>query len=226
MMYQAAVLRPDLPKMVDILSEVIRRPLHTQQELDDVKLVAQYEMADMEWNIHGLLPEKLHQIAFGGLASTSKSNRLFGKKLDGAAIPSGQTLGKPMLCDPTHLQNITPQTLQDFQTTWFTSNKLVLAGVGMPHAELVQLAQQCFGDMSPVSQELLLTQERLLKRAEYTGGVAVIDTTGAHISPNPDDRPLTHIHIAFEAPSMTDPDAYALATLSTLMGGGGSFSAG
>jgi processing peptidase subunit alpha len=38
--------------------------------------------------------------------------------------------------------------------------------------------------------------------------------------------PLTHIHLAFEAPAITSPSIYAVAVLQTLLGGGGSFSAG
>lgn len=37
---------------------------------------------------------------------------------------------------------------------------------------------------------------------------------------------LTHLQIAFEAMGMQDPDIYALSTLASLLGGGGSFSAG
>ena len=37
---------------------------------------------------------------------------------------------------------------------------------------------------------------------------------------------LSHIHLAFEALPISSPDIYALATLQTLLGGGGSFSAG
>jgi processing peptidase subunit alpha len=39
-------------------------------------------------------------------------------------------------------------------------------------------------------------------------------------------RRLSHIHLAFEALPISSPDIYALATLQTLLGGGGSFSAG
>ncbi|KAF2104894.1 mitochondrial-processing peptidase subunit alpha [Rhizodiscina lignyota] len=37
---------------------------------------------------------------------------------------------------------------------------------------------------------------------------------------------LTHMHLAFESLPISHPDIYALATLQTLLGGGGSFSAG
>jgi processing peptidase subunit alpha len=43
---------------------------------------------------------------------------------------------------------------------------------------------------------------------------------------NPNMPPLTHIHLCFEAPSITSSDIYAVAVLQTLLGGGGSFSAG
>jgi processing peptidase subunit alpha len=43
---------------------------------------------------------------------------------------------------------------------------------------------------------------------------------------NPSLPPLTHIHVAFEALPISSEDIYALATLQTLLGGGGSFSAG
>jgi len=43
---------------------------------------------------------------------------------------------------------------------------------------------------------------------------------------NPSLPPLTHIHLAFEALPISSDDIYALATLQTLLGGGGSFSAG
>ena len=44
--------------------------------------------------------------------------------------------------------------------------------------------------------------------------------------PNPSLPCLSHIHLAFEALPISSEDIYALATLQTLLGGGGSFSAG
>ena len=42
----------------------------------------------------------------------------------------------------------------------------------------------------------------------------------------PNDKILSHLLLAFEAPSMMSPDIYAMAIINTLFGGGGSFSAG
>ncbi|KAI9678602.1 MAG: Mitochondrial-processing peptidase subunit alpha [Caeruleum heppii] len=60
--------------------------------------------------------------------------------------------------------------------------------------------------------------------SHYTGGFLSLDA----IPPpaNPALPRLSHIHLAFEALPISSPDIYALATLQTLLGGGGSFSAG
>ncbi|KAJ5161523.1 hypothetical protein N7492_006915 [Penicillium capsulatum] len=64
----------------------------------------------------------------------------------------------------------------------------------------------------------------LRRPAHYTGGFIALPP----IPPpaNPMLPRLSHIHLAFEALPISSPDIYALATLQTLLGGGGSFSAG
>ena len=60
--------------------------------------------------------------------------------------------------------------------------------------------------------------------AHYTGGFLSLPRLPP--PPNPALPDLTYIHLAFEALPITSEDLYALATLQTLLGGGGSFSAG
>ena len=60
--------------------------------------------------------------------------------------------------------------------------------------------------------------------AHYTGGLLSLPPLPP--PPNPALPDLTYIHLAFEALPITSEDLYALATLQTLLGGGGSFSAG
>ncbi|KAL2865427.1 acetoacetyl-CoA synthase [Aspergillus lucknowensis] len=64
----------------------------------------------------------------------------------------------------------------------------------------------------------------LTQPSHYTGGFLTLPP----IPPpaNPMLPRLSYIHLAFEALPISDPDIYALATLQTLLGGGGSFSAG
>ena len=60
--------------------------------------------------------------------------------------------------------------------------------------------------------------------SHYTGGYLALPNLP--LPQNNLSSPLSHIHIAFEALPISSPDIYALATLQTLLGGGGSFSAG
>ncbi|KAF2138764.1 uncharacterized protein K452DRAFT_352895 [Aplosporella prunicola CBS 121167] len=60
--------------------------------------------------------------------------------------------------------------------------------------------------------------------SHYTGGF--LSLPFIEPPPNPALPRLSHINIAFETPGIASEDIYALATLQTLLGGGGSFSAG
>lgn len=60
--------------------------------------------------------------------------------------------------------------------------------------------------------------------SHYTGGFLSLPPLPPPANPSLPD--LTHIHLAFEALPISSQDIYALATLQTLLGGGGSFSAG
>lgn len=77
----------------------------------------------------------------------------------------------------------------------------------------------------PLDPSLLQPSTLDLDRpAHYTGGFLALPPL-----PHPVNNlsiPLSHIHISFEALPISSDDIYALATLQTLLGGGGSFSAG
>ncbi|KAJ5941033.1 hypothetical protein N7516_001201 [Penicillium verrucosum] len=64
----------------------------------------------------------------------------------------------------------------------------------------------------------------LRQPAHYTGGFIALPSIPPPASPMLPR--LSHIHLGFEALPISSPDIYALATLQTLLGGGGSFSAG
>ncbi|KAI0382745.1 peptidase M16 inactive domain-containing protein [Hypomontagnella monticulosa] len=68
------------------------------------------------------------------------------------------------------------------------------------------------------------TMEEITMPSHYTGGFVALPPQPP--SANPNQPVFTHIHIAFEGLPISSDDIYALATLNTLLGGGGSFSAG
>jgi processing peptidase subunit alpha len=69
-----------------------------------------------------------------------------------------------------------------------------------------------------------ITSEDLTRPAHYTGGFLSLPAQPPPLNPNLPT--FTHIQLAFEGLPISSEDIYALATLQTLLGGGGSFSAG
>ena len=67
-------------------------------------------------------------------------------------------------------------------------------------------------------------EHNLVAPSHYTGGF--LSLPELPVPTNPALPHLSHIHLAFEALPISSEDIYALATLQTLLGGGGSFSAG
>ncbi|KAJ3388500.1 Mitochondrial-processing peptidase subunit alpha [Lobulomyces angularis] len=208
-MYQAAVFRHDLEKMVTLFSSIVKNPLFKEEELVQVCEASEFELDELPFKPEVNLPEILHSVAF-----RSENEEL-------------NTYGNFLLCDSKErLKSITSDMLHEYRRTWFTPDRMVLAGVGMEHQLLVELAEKYFSDIPKGTPDIMRTQLQQTMPVKYSGGIKLIDANQLPPSPNPDDIPFTHIHIAFESMSMNDPDIYALATLASLMGGGGSFSAG
>ncbi|EXJ55898.1 mitochondrial processing peptidase [Cladophialophora yegresii CBS 114405] len=80
--------------------------------------------------------------------------------------------------------------------------------------------------VSPLDPSLIQPRpESLLTMpSHYTGGYLALPTLPP--PPNKFTIPLSYVHIAFEGLPISSDDIYAQATLQTLLGGGGSFSAG
>ncbi|CAG8738756.1 7562_t:CDS:2, partial [Acaulospora morrowiae] len=229
-MYQSAIFPQDLPKVIDIFSNVIRNPLVSPEEVAEQQETALYEIEEIWKKPELIMPELLHTVAF-------KDN----------------TLGNPILCPEDRLKTMTPQIIKDYISTWFRPERIVVAAAGARHEDVVELVLKHFGDMpkSPefnahpslsyavTSPSYKQSKTSLYKtittaatsllslkhptvssvptqKAHYTGGTLFIDQALPH----------THLYIAFEGLSIHDPDIYALTVLQMLLGGGGSFSAG
>lgn len=95
----------------------------------------------------------------------------------------------------------------------------------IPFFKNISTSASNHASVSPLDPSLLQPSTLdLHKPSHYTGGFLALPTIPP--PPNPMLPRLSHIHLAFEALPISSPDIYALATLQTLLGGGGSFSAG
>ncbi|CAZ82585.1 unnamed protein product [Tuber melanosporum] len=198
LMYQAAVFNKDVPSMLGLLAETIRDPLITEEEVVQQLDTAAYEIQEIWAKPELILPELLHMTAY-----------------------RDNTLGNPLLCPGDRLDEIKRETILEYRNIFYRPERIVIAFAGVDHSMAVKLAEQYFGDMK-TDVHSPYPGINLPNPSHYTGG-----TTTLPPSDLPSHLPtFTHLQIAFEGLPISDPDIYALATLQTLLGGGGSFSAG
>jgi len=105
----------------------------------------------------------------------------------------------------------------------FVGDATVVAGVGIPHAELVALTEKYFGHLPP-------TQNKIKKAvSKYVGGLKLVEEmpiSSDHASGTVNIVPLTHLMIAFESCSFYGDEQFVASLLAVLMGSGKSFSDG
>lgn len=140
MIYQASTYTRSLPAVVSILSDTILNPLITPEELDAERDAAAWEISEINNKPELILPELLHAVAY-------KDN----------------TLGHSLLCPEDRLETITPEIVKEFLATWYRPERTVIAAAGVPHQELLELAEKHFGQMKtqPVSAPPPTTPSRL-----------------------------------------------------------------
>merc|ERR1719445_881527 len=118
-------------------------------------------------------------------------------------------LGRTLYCQPDMLEAFDTDFLQQYMKNTFTGPRMVVAGMGIGHNELVALSQDAFKD---VSSQVAPTPVNV-----YTGGEARIRAESGG---------LAHIALGFESVDWHSDDLIPLCVLQQMMGGGGSFSAG
>lgn len=217
-MYQAAVFNKDVPEMMGLLAETIRDPKITDEELEEQLETAAYEIQEIWAKPDLILPELIHTTAW-----------------------QGNTLGNPLLCPEERLGSINTSLIREYRRTFYRPERIVVAMAGVEHGEAVRLAEQLFGDMEapPLNADAsppgILSKLPFVKHAPSgavnAGEYVPSHYTGGLVKMGPSDVPthlpeFGHVYVAFEGLPISDPDIYALATLQTLLGGGGSFSAG
>ncbi|PWN51685.1 hypothetical protein IE53DRAFT_385963 [Violaceomyces palustris] len=125
-MYQCSVFNQDVESALSILADTILNPNLLAEELDAQREATAYEVSEI-WNKpEMIIPEILHTVAY-----------------------SGKTLGNPLLCPIESLEVMTVDNVRNFMNTWYTPDRIVVAGAGMPHEQLVELSQKYFGQISP-----------------------------------------------------------------------------
>ena len=85
------------------------------------------------------------------------------------------TLGLPKLCPPESIEAIDRSTLYTYLHNYHSPDRMVLAGVGVEHQTLVDLAKKYFCTDKPIWQQepsiIDPTKGKDLSLSQYTGGI-------------------------------------------------------
>ncbi|KAG6814154.1 hypothetical protein H0H92_002149 [Tricholoma furcatifolium] len=222
-MYQSSHFNHATPTAMALMADTVLNPSFTNEEIESQRDAALYEVRELAAKPDMILPEVLHSVAY-----------------------NQKGLGNPLLCPVERVEEIDGNLLRNAMKEWYTPERMVIAGAGMHHQELVDLANKYFSSLKPGSLSPSQTRSsnvpphllspsspsvaKSLTRAasilfpnssardhHYTGGhIFIPDTT----------QEFNHLYVAFEGVGIHDDDIFALATMQVLLGGGGSFSAG
>uniref|UniRef100_A0A8C2FK70 Mitochondrial-processing peptidase subunit alpha n=1 Tax=Cyprinus carpio TaxID=7962 RepID=A0A8C2FK70_CYPCA len=181
-MYAVSAEVKGLDTVVNLLSDAVLQPCLLDEEIEMTRMAVRFELEDLNMrpDPEPLLTEMIHAAAY-----------------------RGNTVGLPRFCPPKNVDKIDRKLLHKYLQTYYCPERMVLAGVGIEHEQLVQCARKYLLNVKPVwgaSTPANVDQSV----AQYTGGIVKVSE---FISPAEDD------FIPF-------------AVLNMMMGGGGSFSAG
>ncbi|XP_074150198.1 mitochondrial-processing peptidase subunit alpha isoform X1 [Sminthopsis crassicaudata] len=204
-MYAVSADTKGLDTVVGLLADVVLQPRLSDEEIDMTRMAVQFELEDLNMrpDPEPLLTEMIHEAAY-------REN----------------TVGLHRFCPAENIPKIDQKVLHSYLRNYYTPDRMVLAGVGIEHEQLVECARKYLFGIEPVwSSGQTKDVDRSV--AQYTGGIIKIERDMSDVSLGPTPIPeLTHIMIGLESCSFLEEDFIPFAVLNMMMGGGGSFSAG
>ncbi|KAJ8377621.1 hypothetical protein AAFF_G00255300 [Aldrovandia affinis] len=204
-MYAVSAEVKGLDTVVGLLADAVLQPRLTDEEIEMTRMAVRFELEDLNMrpDPEPLLTEMIHAAAY-----------------------RGNTVGLPRFCPVDNVERIDRTLLHTYLRSYYSPERMVLAGVGIEHEQLVACARKYMLGVKPVWGAGTPGNVDL-SVAGYTGGIVKIEKDMSDVSLGPTPIPeLTHIMIGLESCSFLENDFIPFAVLNMLMGGGGSFSAG
>ncbi|XP_070614869.1 mitochondrial-processing peptidase subunit alpha [Erythrolamprus reginae] len=204
-MYAVSADSRGLDAMVSLLADVVLQPRLSDEEIEMTRMAVRFELQDLNMrpDPEPLLTEMIHAAAF-------REN----------------TVGLNRFCPTDNIEKVDRMVLHSYLRNYYTPDRMVLAGVGIEHQQLVDCARKYFLGAVPAwgSAEAKDVDKSV---AQYTGGILKLEKDMSDVSLGPTPIPeLAHIMIGLESCSFLEEDFIPFAVLNMMMGGGGSFSAG
>ncbi|EAS32113.3 mitochondrial-processing peptidase subunit beta [Coccidioides immitis RS] len=187
--YYAKSFNADVPKAVDILSDILQNSKLEPAAIERERDVILREQEEVDKQLEEVVFDHLHATAF-----------------------QNQPLGRTILGPKENIQSIQRQDLVDYIKTNYTADRMVLVGAGgIPHEQLVKLAEQHFGSIPsqpPTSAASAIAAEQ--KRLP--------DFIGSDVRIRDDTVPTAHIALAVEGVSWKDDDYFPALVTQAIVG--------
>jgi len=182
--YYAKVFKDDVPKAMEILSDILQNSLLDEGAITRERDVILREMEEVNKMQEEVIFDYLHETAFMGTG-----------------------LGRTILGPAENVKSLTKADLSEYINTHYTAPRMVVAGAGaIDHTQLTDLSEQYFGGLPTTPKDGLVVPE---DKAIYTGSDVRVKN---------DSLGEAHVAIAFESAGWTDPKAFPLMIMQTLLG--------
>lgn len=216
LIYATSVVGKHLETAVELLGETVLRPTLSDQDVEETALRIKFENEDML-----LDPERKTQL----------------QEMIHKAAYNDNTLGLPKVCPIENTKKIDRNIMYEYMKHVHKPERMVLAGVGVDHDKLVELAQKYFVESKPIWETEASISSQLSTansgfniglKSLYTGGINTVEADLSNVSLGPTPLPdLAYLQIGFEVGSHKNLNDFVIyCVLNMLLGGGGSFSAG
>ncbi len=135
-MYQSSHFHRATPLAISLISETVQKASFLPEELEAQRAAAEYEIRELRAKPEVILPKILHHIAY-----------------------DGKGLGNPLLCPEDRIHLIDASLMRHFMEQMYRPERMVIAGAGVAHEELVELADKHFSPLkhAPVVDGLAST---------------------------------------------------------------------
>ncbi|KAI0077452.1 hypothetical protein K474DRAFT_1596058 [Panus rudis PR-1116 ss-1] len=123
-MYQSSHFHNGSSLALDLISDTVTNPTFLPEEIEAQRDAARYEIREVTSKPEMYLPEVLHEVAY-----------------------NNKTLGNPLLCPEDRIDSIDEGMMRSFMKEWYRPERMVIAGAGMHHQELVEWADKYFSSI-------------------------------------------------------------------------------
>jgi len=144
--YFAKVFKQDVPKAMEILSDILQNPTLDKDAINRERNVILREMEEIEKQEEEVVFDLLHETAY-----------------------QGSSLGKTILGPVENIRNISQSDLKEYIATHYTAPRFVVAGAGaIEHSQLTELADKYFGKL-PVAAPSNFAKNVAFTPTNFTG---------------------------------------------------------